>query len=225
VFKVADLCGGVGISAEGYLGAGMALDGFDSDAKCAGYYPGTFECLDIRALTVARLREYDLIHLGAPCQRWSAMCACRPKLREKYPDLITPMRPVLDELAREYGIPYVIENVERCSVLRKSQTTMLCGLMFGRELYRHRKIETGGGLVIPPLYHPPHVKPASRAGHWEEGTVMSIAGHVAPIEMARELMGVTRKMPRERLVEAAPAYYMAYVAAHAQSFLSQQKAA
>jgi DNA (cytosine-5)-methyltransferase 1 len=225
MFKVADLCGGVGISADGYRGAGMTVTGFDIDPGCARYYPGEFHCIDILTLTVSDLTGYDLIHLGAPCQKWSPMCACRPELAAKYPDLITPMRPVLDELAEAHGIPHVIENVERCSVLRADRTTLLCGTMWRRELYRHRKIETSSGLVIPPLFHPRHVKRASRAGHWEPGTVMSIAGHVAPISMAFELMGVTRKMPRERLVEAAPAYYLAYVAAHAQAFLSSQLAA
>jgi hypothetical protein len=51
--------------------------------------------------------------------------------------------------------------------------------------------------------------------------VMSIAGHIAPIAMARELMGMTRYVPREQLTEAAPAYYTAYVAAHAMAHLSR----
>ncbi|MGA9607381.1 MAG: hypothetical protein WBR21_10225, partial [Rouxiella badensis] len=74
------------------------------------------------------------------------------------------------------------------------------------------------------LRHPEHVIRASKAGHWEPGTVMSIAGHIAPIAMARELMGVTRYVPRESLKEAAPAYMTAYIAAHAMAFLSQEAA-
>lgn len=225
MFKVADLCAGVGISGDGYRGAGMSVTGFDNDPKCAKYYPGEFELRDILTLTADYLAQFDLVHLGAPCQPWTTMMTCQPpEVRAQYKDLITPMRPVLDELNAR-GVPTVIENVEPCSVLRPDQTVMLCGLMFGKELYRHRKIETGGGLIIPPLFHPRHVKRASKAGHWEPGTIMSIAGHIAPIAMARELMGVTRKMPREQLVEAAPAYYMAYVAAHAQSHLSRLRAA
>jgi len=225
MYRVADLCGGVGISGDGYRNAGMEADCFDIDPGCAKYCPGEFHCLDILTLTAADLKDYDLVHLAAPCQRWSDMCACRPDLAAQYPDLITPMRPVLDELAEVYGVPYVIENVERCSVLRPARTIMLCGTMWAKELYRHRRIETGGGLVVPPLRHPKHVKRASKAGHWEPGTVMSIAGHVAPIAMARELMGVTRYVPRERLVEAAPAYYMQYVAEHARAYLSNREAA
>jgi len=226
MFRVADLCCGVGISGDGYVGAGMSVTGFDNDPGCEKYYPGEFRRLDILTLTADDLKDYDLVHLGAPCQRWSAMCACRPGLRDKYPDLITPMRPVLDELAELHGVPYVIENVERCDVLRPERTIMLCGTMWGKqELYRHRRIETGGGLRVPPLHHPPHLLPASKAGHWVPGTAMSIAGHVGNIAKARELMGVTRRMPRERLVEAAPACYLAYVAEHARAFLSAQRAA
>lgn len=221
MYKVADLCCGVGISGDGYVGAGMQLTGFDNDARCKKWYPGEFHARDILTITADELREFDLVHLGAPCQRWSAMVACRPGLWEKYPDLITPMRPVLEEA----GVPYVIENVERCDVLKPAQSIMLCGTMWGRELYRHRKIETGNGLAIPSLRHPKHVKRASKAGHWEPGTVMSIAGHVGNIALARELMGVTRQMPRERLVEAAPAYYLAYVAEHARAYLSNREAA
>lgn len=224
MFKVADLCGGVGISGNGWLRAGCSVTGFDINPACAKYYPGPFECVDIKKLTVSDLKDYHVVALAAPCQPWSDMCACRPGLAETYEDLITPMRPVLDELSEQHGVLTVIENVVPCDVLREERTITLCGLMFGKQLYRHRKIETGG-FTVPPLAHPPHVLRASRAGHWEPGTVMSIAGHVAPIALARELMGVTERIPRDFLVEAAPAMYMAYVAAHAQAALSAQMAA
>jgi DNA (cytosine-5)-methyltransferase 1 len=187
VWKAADLGCGVGISSDGYAGAGFEVVGF------------------------------DLIHLGAPCQRWSKMASCRPGLRETYPDLITPMRPKLQAA----GVPYVIENVEGAPLI---DPVWLCGLMFNKLLYRHRGFETGNGLVVPRLRHPAHIIPASKAGHWEPGTVMSIAGHIAPIAMARELMGLTRYVPREKLKEAAPAYMTAYIAAHASAFLSQEAA-
>lgn len=218
MWRVADLGCGVGISSDGYAGAGCTVTGFDNDPKVARYYPYKFELADMRDVTAGYLAEnFDLVHLGAPCQRWSKMLACRPGLNLEYPDLITPMRPVLEASA----LPYVIENVEGAPLIAP---VWLCGFMFGKELYRHRGFETGGGLVIPQLRHPEHVKRASKAGHWEEGTVMSIAGHVAPISMARELMGMTRYVPREQLTEAAPAYYTAYVAAHAQAFLSREAA-
>lgn len=216
MFRVADLGCGVGISGDGYAGHGLEVVGFDTDPEAARWYPYEFREADMLEVD---LGGFDLVHVGAPCQRWSDMTKCRPGLAGRYPDLITPMRPRLEA----WGGPYVIENVEGAP-LDPRRTTRLCGRMFGKPLYRHRLIETGGGLVIPPLLHPPHDMPASRAGHWEPGTVMSIAGHIAPIAMARELMGVTRYIPREYLVEAAPAYYLAYVAAHAMAFLSRAAA-
>jgi DNA (cytosine-5)-methyltransferase 1 len=225
--RVLDIGCGAGISSDGYANY-LDVTGIDNDPKVGRYYPYEFVCRDalkpdpasgqpVAALEPDYLRQFDLIHLGGPCQPWSKMVNCRPGLREQYTDLIEPLRPVLEES----GVPYVIENVEGAPL---KDPIWLCGLMFGKELYRHRGFETGNGLVIPPLGHPEHVKRASKAGHWEPGTVMSIAGHVAPIGMARELMGVTRHVPREMLTEAAPAYMTAYVAAHAAAYLSREAA-
>lgn len=215
--RVADLGCGAGISSDGYAGL-FDVTGFDNDPKVGRYYPYEFRCRDVLTLTAEDLREFDAVHLGGPCQPWSKMVNCRPGLREKYVDLIIPLRPVL--IAS--GVPFVIENVEGSPL---ADPTWLCGLMFGVELYRHRGFEAGGGLPkIPALRHPAHVKPASKAGHWTEGTVMSLAGHAAPISRARELMGVSRHVPREMLMEAAPAYMTAYVAAHAAAYLSRAAA-
>jgi DNA (cytosine-5)-methyltransferase 1 len=214
--KVADLGSGAGISSDGYANY-FDVTGFDNDPKVERYYPYEFRQVDVLTLTADDLREFDMVHLGGPCQPWSRMSSCRPGLRERYTDLIEPLRPVLVAS----GVPYVIENVEGAPLV---DPVRLCGLMFGKELYRHRLFEAGNGLAIPPLRHPAHVLPASRAGHWVPGTVMSIAGHIAPISMARELMGVTRYVPREMLKEAAPAYMTAYVASFAAAYLSTEAA-
>jgi DNA (cytosine-5)-methyltransferase 1 len=194
------------------------VTGFDVNPELEEFYPYEFRCTDMRELTAQYLAEnFDLVHLGAPCQHWSRMTNCRPGLAALYPDLITPMRPVL----QASGLPYVIENVENSPLV---DPVWLCGFMFGKELYRHRGFETGNGLVVPSLRHPEHVMKASRAGHWVPGTVMSVAGHAAPIWKVREVMGVTRYVPRGYLKEAAPAYMTAYVAAHAMAHLSQEAA-
>lgn len=212
-----DIGCGAGISSEGYASY-MDMTGIDNDPATGRYYPYEFRLGDALQLTAADLREFDFVHLGGPCQPYSRMMSCRPGLANEYVDLIEPLRPVLIEA----GVPFVIENVEGAPLI---DPVWLCGLMFGKELYRHRGFEGGNGVVIPPLHHPEHVKRASKAGHWEPGTVMSIAGHVAPISMARELMGMThRHVPREMLTEAAPAYMTAYVAAHVQAHLSREAA-
>jgi DNA (cytosine-5)-methyltransferase 1 len=214
--RVADFGCGVGISSDGYA-TYMDVTGFDVNPEVAKHYPYEFRCRDMLSVSIAEMREFDFIHVGPPCQRWSKMTSCRPELRELYPDLITPMRPRLIEA----GVPYVIENVEGAPLV---SPVWLCGLMFDKLLYRHRGFEVGNGFEVPWLRHPAHVVPASKAGHWKPGTVMSIAGHVAPIGMARDLMGLTRYVPREQMKEAAPAYMTAYVAAHAMAYLSRKAA-
>jgi DNA (cytosine-5)-methyltransferase 1 len=214
--KVLDIGCGSGISSDGYA-TYFDVFGIDNSARALRHYPYAHEQRDALTLTVEELQEFDLIHLGGPCQPWSKMTRCRPGLAEQYTDLILPLRPRI--LAS--GVPYVIENVENAPLI---DPVWLCGLMFGKELYRHRGFEAGNGLVLPPLHHPQHVMPASKAGHWVPGTIMSIAGHIAPIALARELMGVThRYVPREELKEAAPAYMTAYVAAHAMAWLSREE--
>ena len=212
--RLLDLGCGTGIVAEAYARAGFRLTGVDTEPQPS--YRG-HEFIQADMLTFP-LEGYDFIHVSPPCQRWSKMVRCRPELREQYPDLITPMQPRLDAS----GIPFVIENVEG-SPLR--DPTWLCSSAFGRLLYRHRGWEGGNGFHVPPLAHPEHVIPASRAGHWVPGTVMSVAGHIAPVGMARELMGVDWFVPRELLVEAVPVYMTAYVAAHAMAAISRLQAA
>ena len=85
---------------------------------------------------------------------------------------------------------------------------VLCGLMFGRELYRHRLFETNWPLEAP--VHPPHVKPGGRAGHWRPGEVISVSGHCAPIDLAREVMGISW-MRRHELAESIPPYMSEHV--------------
>ncbi|UOQ60364.1 hypothetical protein MUN76_15245 [Leucobacter rhizosphaerae] len=78
----------------------------------------------------------DAIHMSWPCQRWATSTADA----DKHPDLITPARPLLEQI----GLPYVMENVPAAPLI---DPVMLCGSSFfweGRELgvRRHRMFET-----------------------------------------------------------------------------------
>jgi DNA (cytosine-5)-methyltransferase 1 len=148
--------------------------------------------------------DIDIVSLSAPCQRWSRMSSARPGIRAQYPDLITPSRPLL----RAIGLPYIIENVPGAPL---ENWTELCCWQFGREMYRHRRFEPGNGLTLVAPPHRPHVTPASKAGHWVPGTFFSMAGHVAPMWKAREVMGI-EWMNREEMAEAVPPYMIEYLA-------------
>jgi DNA (cytosine-5)-methyltransferase 1 len=197
--KLLDLFCGAGGASAGYHRAGFEVTGVDINPQ--KNYPFHFNHGD----ALEFLKEYgvyfDAVHASPPCQRHSAMSHCRPGLADAYPDLIEPVRERLIELGR----PWVIENVPG-SPLKDPIT--LCGQMFGQELYRHRLFETS--FDIPEPHHPEHVMPASKAGHWRPGTVMSISGHIAPIAKAREVMGIDW-CNREELAEAIPPSYTEYV--------------
>ena len=171
--------------------------GFDEivgvDIKPQPRYP--FEFVQADAMTYP-LDGFDAIHASPPCQAYSVMASCRPE--NAYPDLVAAVRERVD------GV-YVIENVIGAPL---RDPVVLCGQMFGLDLYRHRGFESS--VAIPRRHHPVHVLRSSRAGHWEEGTVMSVAGHVAPIAKAREVMGIDW-MNREELAEAIPPMYTEYI--------------
>jgi len=202
-----DMFCGAGGAAFGYHQAGFEVIGIDLNPQ--PNYPFEFyqrDALEVlqgwgpSAYTDGRQR-FDAIHASPPCQRYSAMSKCRPEIADKYPDLVDPVR----ELLIQTGLPYVIENVPGAPL---RDPIMLCGLMFGLELYRHRLFESNLPIAAP--NHPKHVIPASKAGHWKPGTIMSISGHVSPIAKAREVMGIDW-MTREELAESIPPAYTEHI--------------
>lgn len=184
----------------GYNRAGYEVVGVDIAPM--SNYPFEFHQGDAIEFLKDHWQEFDAIHASPPCQAYSTMSSCRPGLAAKYPALIEPVRDLLIDLET----PWVIENVPGAPL---RDPIMLCGTMFGYELYRHRLFESNMPLIGPP--HLPHIKPASKAGHWEPGTIMSVSGHVAPIALAREIMGIDWKMTRDQLVEAIPPYYTEFI--------------
>ena len=165
----------------------------------------------LEALAAPWTGRADFIHVSPPCQFYSQMSRCRPGLAATYPDLIGPVR----ELLTASGKPYVIENVEEARPWLKDPVT-LCGFMLGREMYRHRLFEAGGGFAlaappVPPAGLPgprkscgwPHPTPAAKAGHWVPGKFVSVSGHErrGPVNAAMEI-GWMRN--REDVAEAVP---------------------
>jgi DNA (cytosine-5)-methyltransferase 1 len=103
----------------------------------------------------------------------------------------------------------------------------LCAQMFrpGVLLYRHRLFEVGGGFRLaapprPPQGTPgprkecgwPHPVPASRAGHWKQGTAISVADHVGNVALARQVMEIGWTT-REEMAEAVPPYFTEWIGA------------
>jgi DNA (cytosine-5)-methyltransferase 1 len=216
---ILDGCCGAGGAARGYTDAGHEVWGVDSEWQPNYLKSGAVKVWKgdvLRALRVRSLIEQvGLIHLSPPCQRGSKMTNCRPGLAATYPDLVAAVR----EAAIETGLPYVIEQPEHGTPL--INPTTLCGWMFGYETYRHRCFEAGGGLVLAQPPQPPagstglrscgwpHPVAAARAGHWEPGKFVSVAGHER-VTQTRRVMAIDWTN-REELAEAVPPYMTRWI--------------
>jgi DNA (cytosine-5)-methyltransferase 1 len=77
------------------------------------------------------LDDFDLIHASPPCKAFSA-ASRRNHHKSNHPDLLTPTLNLLHDI----GKPFVVENVHGAPLPRPS--VMLCGLMFGLKVLRHR---------------------------------------------------------------------------------------
>jgi DNA (cytosine-5)-methyltransferase 1 len=222
--KLVDPFCGAGGASMGYFRAGFNVVGIDDIDQ--PNYPFKFIKADAIELLSDRgfMSQFDAAAGSPPCQGYSKMTRCRPGLAAKYPKLIEVVR----DLYGTWGGPWIIENVEGAGLAGQDDLfgaygVMLCSTMFGRELYRHRWFEASFPLPSPP-HHPRHDKPASPAGHWVPGTVMSIAGHVTPVARARELMDMDWTA-REELVEAVPPYMTEHLGALLLKHLVSERAA
>lgn len=199
-----DLFCGAGGASAGYFRAGFDVVGGDLAAQ--PNYRHQFHRAD--AVTFP-LGGFDAVHASPPCQAYSDMSNCRPGLAGDYPMLIDVIR----ERLQAWGGPWVIENVAGSGLASQddlfgTRGVLLCGSMFGLPLYRHRLFETSFPAGAP--NHPRHLIPASKAGHWEPGTIISVAGNCAPIKKAREAMGIGW-MTRAELAESIPPAYAEHI--------------
>jgi DNA (cytosine-5)-methyltransferase 1 len=215
-------CGGGG-AGMGYHRAGFDVIG--ADLAPQPNYPFEFLQADALALLADRefMAQFSAVHASPPCQRKSRMTNCRPGLAAEYPNLVEPVRGLLTA----WGGPWVIENVEGAGLpgqddLFGAHGVMLCGTMFGRALYRHRWFRASFPLRAPG--HPRHLLPASKAGHWRPGTVISVEGHCSPIELAREVMGIDW-MSRDELAESIPPAFTEYLGGFLIDALAERGAA
>ena len=158
----------------------------------------------------------DAIHASPPCQAYSQTLKGRPSERVKHPELIEPVRELLEAIAK----PYVIENVEG-SPLRDPVT--LCGHMdeFPElRVIRHRLFETNWDLPQPDHVSPhplcftmdkrkPHY---GKLDEWESYVTVTGGGNCSA-DCARDAMGIDW-MNKAHLNEAIPPAFARYIGAH-----------
>jgi len=201
--RILDLFCGAGGAAVGYARAGFEVVGVDLVHQ--KNYPFEFHQAD--AMTYP-LDGFDAIHGSPPCQDHSGL---RHPLAQ--PHGTGWMLAATRERFQALRIPWVVENVDGSGLAEQhdlfgADGLVLCGAMFGLRLYRHRLFETSFPVAAP--HHPRHLTPASKAGHWMPGTVISVAGNCAPIALAREAMGVDW-MTRDELAESIPPAFTEHI--------------
>lgn len=203
--KVLDLFCGAGGAATGYYRAGFTeITGVDVHQMPR--YPFRYIHADAIGFLKMFGQQYDLIHASPPCQRYSV--ATRNK--NKYPDLLAPVRDAL----KATGKPYIIENVPGAPM---ENPVMLCGSMFGLKVYRHRLFESNIPLVTPG--HQRHFDNCRGNGKgMSDKGFITVVGHNAGIcnsrgvtwEYVQQAMGIDW-MNRKELSQAIPPAYTEYL--------------
>lgn len=155
--RLLDLFCGAGGAAEGYHRAGFEVMGVDHHPQPR--YPFEFCLADaLEYMVNGGWKGFDAIHASPPCQRYSV--AGNISGNERHPDLIEPVRRLLQATGKQW----VIENVPG-SPLRFP--ALVCGLALGLGVKRHRLFESSVllfGTVCP-------------AGHRDD--YLSVFGHGA----------------------------------------------
>lgn len=203
--RLLDLFCKAGGCTKGYQRAGFYVVGVDIEPQPR--YCGD-EFVQADALEYVRKygHEFDAIHASPPCQAYS-VTSNMPWVGE-YPQLIEPVR----ELLQETGKPYVIENVVGAPL----DGITLCGTMFGLKLFRHRIFETSWFMLGIP--HAPHTEQIGRngfvcmAGHGDSGRGRIPADHRS-VQAWKRAAGIDW-MTRDELAEAIPPAYTEYIGSY-----------
>lgn len=198
--RALDLFCCAGGATRGLQQAGYHVTGVDIQPQPC-YVGDTFIQADALTLDWS---GYDLIWASPPCQRYSELTPLAH--RTNHPDLIGPVRDRLVQL----DTPYIIENVEMAAHLLRSPV-MLCGTMFGLNIWRHRYFEIGNCdpfFLLPPCHHAGHPVLISGRG---SRLINGKRNPRVPVATQRAAIGINW-MGREELSEAIPPAYSKFLA-------------
>lgn len=203
--KILDLFCCEGGASMGYF-QGFKKHGFNPvvvgvDISPQPRYPFKFIQGDAIEYLVNNHHTYGLIVASPPCQNDSVACKRFKNQGKVYPDLIAKTR----EALKATGKPYVIENVQGAKS-KLVDPILICGLMVGMSMYRHRLFETWCKVEQP--NHPQHVLKSSPMGRKQlEGHfIASPVGNVPQTDLVKRVMGVTW-MSQKGLSQSIPPAY------------------
>jgi site-specific DNA-cytosine methylase len=206
--KLLDLFCCAGGAGYGYQTAGFDVIGVDIQDQ-PNYAGNMFIQTDAIEFVKEHGHKFDAIHASPPCQRYTALSRGTNGNVEEYPDLVGVTREALDEI----GLPYVIENVPTAP-LRKD--LVLCGLMFGLKVFRHRVFELGNWKTEQPqhLPHKGHRVAGWRHGVRYDGDIVAVygdGGGKGSVTDWQNAMGIHWTDVRKELAEAIPPRYTQFI--------------
>lgn len=211
--RILDLFCGAGGAAVGYSRAGFDVVGVDLDDQ--PNYPHEHYQMDWADWTI--FAGFDAIHASPPCQSFTAYRRRGQGVGDSYPDLIAPVRAMLEAT----GLPYVIENIVGAPLEHPVQ---LCGSSFGLDVRRHRLFETNWPVVAPPCNHAwqtPRFPPATNRTNLRSTVEV---GAYRCHAIAPGAMGIDW-MTNDELSEAIPPAYTSWIGAQLAGYLRAKAAA
>lgn len=205
--RILDLCCGVGGCSIGYhegfkrYGYEPIITGVDWIAQ--PNYP--FKFIQNDALNYLRFfgHHYDVIHVSPPCQFYSSTASLH---NNRYPDMIAKFRTLL----RRFKALYIIENVEGAKA-HMIDPIMICGLMVGLNMPRHRFFEVSEYVKQP--IHPKHTLKAGKMGrrHIEGTYYPSPCGNFPDLELTKQVMGLHNAKKKKEVAQAIPPAYTSFL--------------
>lgn len=217
--RLLDLFCGAGGCSVGYHRVGFDCVGVDIEPQ--SNYP--YACILADALDVLReptaAAMFDAIHASPPCQAFSSLGWHPQNKGIMYPDLIAPLRRLLDNT----GLPYVIENVAGAPLRNAVQ---LCGSGFGLPLRRHRLFECSFPVMGVPCAHGQQAKQFKvwRHGEYITSSVVPVygTGGGKAADQWPAAMGIDW-MTRRELSQAIPPAYTEHIGAYLMTEVKRQR--
>lgn len=220
--RLLDVFSGAGGCSVGYARAGFEVTGVDN--KPHPDYPFELivaDALDVLA-DVALLDQFDAVAASPPCPAYSTITPDQ----SKHPRLIAPVR----ELLRNWGGPYVIENVPGAA-RSLINPVKVCGSAFGLAVRRHRFFESNEWLIPTECYHEVQGTPVGVYGKHPEvrnylrpGDGTRRGDRAKSVEHAQAALGIDWMTDWDDLTDAIPPAYTEFLGSQLLSALQHQEA-